>query len=315
MIAQSSSNVPLSSEASQPSFLAAVSPAHLKRNVLSSFTNVLLLPVSIVPRTVAAVGETVSGAAVQGISMLDPRRWGGQSNVAEGYRRGGKSGVLWEDPDDDDDEKEQVPPALDGKSVHAASTAETETSVSSISTTATVSTDVTSNSSSMKGTYDNLQLLLSLDLTLELIHAARESLKRVETFVGYPGMYGHRVQDTIEDVAVSLLSVLSDRHIRNGFEQYVSPPIHKALLLKFGIEIFRAITQMHTYQLPAVQGGGEMKSPTSTSVAPLVQFFELVHIGDTIQSIVQVYFDKELVSLSRLLDDGIFFMSSEGATR
>ncbi len=30
------------------------------------------------------------------------------------------------------------------------------------------------------------------------------------------------------------------------------------------------------------------------SLAPLLQFFELVHIGDTIQSMVQVYFDKEL---------------------
>lgn len=35
----------------------------------------------------------------------------------------------------------------------------------------------------------------------------------------------------------------------------------------------------------------------TTSVAPLLQFFELVHIGDTIQSMIQVYFDKELVSL------------------
>ena len=35
----------------------------------------------------------------------------------------------------------------------------------------------------------------------------------------------------------------------------------------------------------------------TSNVAPLVQFFELVHIGDTIQSMVQVYFDKELVSL------------------
>lgn len=35
----------------------------------------------------------------------------------------------------------------------------------------------------------------------------------------------------------------------------------------------------------------------TVNVAPLVQFFELVHIGDTIQSITQVYFDKELVSL------------------
>lgn len=33
---------------------------------------------------------------------------------------------------------------------------------------------------------------------------------------------------------------------------------------------------------------------TSTSVAPLLQFFELVHVGDTIQSMAQVYFDKEL---------------------
>lgn len=32
----------------------------------------------------------------------------------------------------------------------------------------------------------------------------------------------------------------------------------------------------------------------TTSVAPLLQFFELVHVGDTIQSMVQVYFDKEI---------------------
>lgn len=33
----------------------------------------------------------------------------------------------------------------------------------------------------------------------------------------------------------------------------------------------------------------------ATSVAPLLEFFELVHIGDTIQSMVQVFFDKEIV--------------------
>lgn len=38
----------------------------------------------------------------------------------------------------------------------------------------------------------------------------------------------------------------------------------------------------------------------TTAVAPLLQFFELVHIGDTIQSMVQVYFDKELVCLFSL---------------
>jgi len=36
----------------------------------------------------------------------------------------------------------------------------------------------------------------------------------------------------------------------------------------------------------------------TTSVAPLLEFFELVHIGDTIQSMVQVFFDKEIVRCS-----------------
>src|ERR1700733_16102636 len=43
---------------------------------------------------------------------------------------------------------------------------------------------------------------------------------------------------------------------------------------------------MHTYR-PA-------EHEETTSVAPLMQFFELVHIGDMIQSMVQVFFDKEM---------------------
>ena len=43
------------------------------------------------------------------------------------------------------------------------------------------------------------------------------------------------------------------------------------------------------------------KHEETTSVAPLLQFFELAHIGDTIQSIVQVFFDKEMVCEPLLL--------------
>ena len=46
---------------------------------------------------------------------------------------------------------------------------------------------------------------------------------------------------------------------------------------------------MHTYK-PA-------EHEETMSVAPLMQFFELVHVGDTIQSMAQVYFDKEMVSV------------------
>ena len=68
---------------------------------------------------------------------------------------------------------------------------------------------------------DNLDLLLSLDIALELIHADRESLKRAETFSSYPGSYGHRVRDTIEEIFVLLLLALGERHIKPGFETYV----------------------------------------------------------------------------------------------
>jgi recyclin-1 len=61
---------------------------------------------------------------------------------------------------------------------------------------------------------------------------------------------------------------------------------------------------MRAYQPPALSDSAsdaEKPTPESTSVAPLVQFFELVHIGDMIQSIVQVYFNKELVRYAFLL--------------
>ena len=104
---------------------------------------------------------------------------------------------------------------------------------------------------------------------MELIHANREGLKRVETFSGYPGHYGHRVRDTIEEIFVLLLQALGERHIRPGFEA--------------------ATEQMRAYQ--------PQDHEDSQSVAPLLQFFELVHVGDTMQSMIQVYFDKELVRL------------------
>jgi len=48
--------------------------------------------------------------------------------------------------------------------------------------------------------------------------------------------------------------------------------------------MIRATRQMRTYK----------PDEATTSVAPLLQFFELVHVGDTIQSMMQVYFDKDL---------------------
>lgn len=101
-------------------------PAQVKRTVLASFTDVLLLPVTIVPRTTVAVGKafgtaltTTGNAAVQGISMLNPQRWGasntqwggGSTIPRDGYVDFNKGGdaMLFDvggDEDEDDNEKE-----------------------------------------------------------------------------------------------------------------------------------------------------------------------------------------------------------------
>ena len=69
--------------------------------------------------------------------------------------------------------------------------------------------------------WGTLDLFLSMDVALELIHADRESLKRVDTFTAYPGHYGHKVQDTIEEVFIFMLQTLAERHLKPGFERCV----------------------------------------------------------------------------------------------
>ncbi|KAI0799982.1 exocyst complex component Sec10-like protein [Fomes fomentarius] len=270
-------------------FLGSHNPAQVKRTVLASFTDVLLLPVTIVPRTVGkAVGAAIttgSSAAVQGIQMLNPQRWGAttsttsghgafpfarmsswNANGREGYVRDfekGGDGTLFDIGVDDDDDAVNEKAASENIASLTTSISITE-DIGSTAPTSLQSTRV--STPNPPPALDNLDLLLSLDVALELIHADRDSLKRAETFSGYPGSYGHRVRDTIEEIFVLLLQSLGERHIKPGFQT--------------------AIEQMRAYK-PA-------EHEESKSLAPLLQFFELVHVGDTMQSMIQVYFDKEL---------------------
>jgi recyclin-1 len=293
----------------------------MKRNVLASFTNVLLLPVTIVPRTVGAFVTTSSTAAVNGIAMLNPQRWGAQA--ANGYSAdltGKTSDFYLDNADLEEDEKEgdKRPRMLCSHGfTYSCSTHFSEASVSSSAAlevpSLTTGTTVSSRSispGSSPAAFDRLQMLLSLDIALELIHADRESLKRVETFQYYPGHYGHKVRETIEELFILLLQALSDRHIRPGFAQYAfclgrRPTPAEYLLIRLCI-YGSATEQMHTYK-PA-------EHEETSSVAPLMQFFELVHIGDTIQSMAQVYFDKEMVCAYLTVSDPVFTISHRRRT-
>lgn len=226
--------------------------------MLAGFTKALLLPVTIIPKTAAF-----------GINAITYGATGAFNTFAQlGTQLGGGSSTT---------PRSRTPAAL-GDSV-AAVTPPVESSVTAwggettnssrpslVHTSSTLSSSATPAPTTDR--FDRLQLLLSLDTALQLIQADRDCLKRVQTFARYPGTYGRKVRDAIEEVFIVLLQVLSEKHVCPAFE--------------------KAREQMAAYRPEDHQDG--------TQVAPLVQFFELVHIGDTIQQMVEVYFEKEMVS-------------------
>lgn len=242
--ASSSSANAATTPSTTATFLSSSNPDQVKRNVLAGFRDVLLLPVTIVPATVSYGASAIASGgqkAVNGLSMLNPQKWMQTSNATVTTTGGEEVAVV------------PAPTIAPSEDITAV---ETVTSAA-----------IAASSSTSSSTFEHFQLLLSLDVVLELIQADRESLKRVETFSGYPGRYGRKVRETIEEVFVLLLRDVGQRHVAPGFR--------------------KAIDQMTSYR-PDDSGSG--------SVAPLLQFFELVHVGDTIQSMLQVYFDKELAS-------------------
>ena len=193
-------------------FTSSQNPALIKRNVLASFTNLLLLPVTIVPRAVGGVG--------QGIAMLNPQRWGGGTAAGAGNGPsggGGYSKTLFnvdEGSEEEEDTHGDGEGHLTPKGVPANPTSPSHHEITS----PTPLVPPTQPSPTLTSTA-NLDLLLSLDLALNLIHLSRSSLKRVESFSGYPGHYGTRVRDTIEEVFIALLFVLGEGHVVRGFDE------------------------------------------------------------------------------------------------
>jgi recyclin-1 len=182
-------------------------------------------------------------AAGAGLVLLNPQRWTGAEqrsegrNEALGYARELSGEAIFEVGDDDDAPPVSAPDA------------------------AKVPADE-----------EQLDRLLSLDVALALIQAARAPLARLDVFGGYPAPHGLRVRDARAELFVLLLQALDGRHLAPGFAE--------------------ARRRMAAYK---VGEAGE-------EVGALVGFFELAHVGDTIASMVDVFFDREIVRPS------LFFM-------
>lgn len=180
--------------------------ATLKRNVLGSLRDALLLPVSVVPKTVAysfnalsTVGagalQTMTGALISPSMagpLPSPLTKGGYTDgqfLVDGHVRGDEL-ESWLDEEDEPEPVDRNIP-----NPHKAAD-ENEPAA------------------------DDLRSLLSLDIALKLIAADRDALKRVESFESFTGFYGRKVRDTLEEIFIHLLQTLTQKHIKPAFERY-----------------------------------------------------------------------------------------------
>lgn len=320
-------------------FLNSQNPAAVKRSVLTGFKDVLLLPVTVVPRTVGTVGGAVFRTAGTGLSSLNPRRWqsGGAAPTSRGALGSSEStgpvasqvpasprspitsidekgyidfshgavGTMDSDDDEQDDpaydsnEKDEWNEEVEawsavasarpeGKSVGKphqkhrsiqplSSQSPSRSSTPTVSaSTATTSTRASTPASGAKANVTQMQLLLSLDTALQVIHVNRDCLKRIETFKKYPSPHGEEVRNAIQEVSLMLFRALGDGHVAPGFA-----------------EATKRIVEWKPEERDAANSSGK-DGQEEPQVEPLVHFFELVHVGDTIAQMVQVYFDEEI---------------------
>lgn len=144
-----------------PTFLNAQNPQQAKKNILAGFTKALLLPVTIVPKTVALSVNAIT----QGSTMA--------FNAMTGTFTSSSSATL----------------ANGGTSTPKGSMPATAIGTASVRTSGTSTPPITPSSlekkefPSLHG--ESFQSLISIETAMQLIQADRECLKRVQTFAGY----------------------------------------------------------------------------------------------------------------------------------
>lgn len=130
-------------------------------------------------------------------------------------------------------------------------------------------TELAAQTAIMESKLENIRNLFSLEVALQLIHLAKSSIERGALFIAFGGQIGEEAKEACEGIFVELLSALGTRHIQSGFDQ--------------------AVDRLAAYH------PREDIAPHA-AVEPLVTFLELVHVGDLIGQMVDVFYEEELVA-------------------
>ncbi|KIX00182.1 uncharacterized protein Z518_10320 [Rhinocladiella mackenziei CBS 650.93] len=130
----------------------------------------------------------------------------------------------------------------------------------------------------MNAKFENIRSLFSIEVALNLVHAAKSSLERAAQFVALGGEAGESARNQCSAIFLLLLQSVGVRHIKAGFDKAID---HLSLYNPRDSDINNV----------------DRTSTTAVQVAPLVTFLELVNVGDLIQQMLDVFYESELVRL------------------
>ncbi|XXH00300.1 hypothetical protein Hte_006642 [Hypoxylon texense] len=122
----------------------------------------------------------------------------------------------------------------------------------------------------MANRLEGIKSLFSIEVALDLVHVAKESLGRASKFVTLGGQAGEEAREQCEAIFVVLIKVLGQTHVKNGFT--------------------KAVEHLSRYN------PREISDHSQTGVAPLVMFIELVNVGDIISQMIDVFYEQQLAA-------------------
>lgn len=122
----------------------------------------------------------------------------------------------------------------------------------------------------MANRLEGIRSLFSIEVALSLVRAAKESLGRAAKFITLGGQAGEEAREQCEAMFVTLLKILGQTHVKNGFA--------------------KAVDHLSRYN------PREISDHSQTGVAPLVMFIELVNVGDIISQMIDVFYEQQLAA-------------------
>ncbi|KAK5173568.1 F-box protein: endocytic membrane traffic, recycling ReCYcling 1 [Saxophila tyrrhenica] len=227
-------------------FMSNINRSAAKRDFLSSFKKVVMMPVNVLPAFSAAKPTAVTKSSAN-------------LNGAEASYSGGRP---------------RSPSLTTGSNTpQRPGTPQAEAPT----------TELAAKAAIMNSRLEGIKSLFSIEVALDLTHLAKACIERAAIMVRMGGHYGDEAKEQCEAIFVTLLKVLGDRHIRNGFDKAIG---------HLGTYNPREVRQLKSKG--SANGGTTVSN--ATGVEPLVTFLELVNVGDLIQQMVDVFYAQEMIA-------------------